>query len=62
MEILSKLDLGASILYIIVLIGFIGCFFVFIRFAIILINYIRDKTSEGNGSNVPQEKKERKGF
>ena len=61
---LSEMDLGSSILSIIILAGFIATAFVFVRLTIIGINYIKINYSKEEG--VDKEKKiiksESKGF
>ena len=61
---LSEIDLGSSILSIIILAGFIATAFVFIKLTIIGINYIKinysKKEEVGKDKEIP--KNESKGF
>ena len=61
---LSEIDLGSSILSIIILAGFIATSFVFIRLTIIGINYIKINYSKEEGEDKAKEitKNESKGF
>ena len=61
---LSEIDLGSSILSIIILAGFIATAFVFVRLTIIGINYVKvnylKEVGEDNGKK--ETKSETKGF
>ena len=61
---LSEIDLGAALLSIFILIGFIATAFVFIRLTIIGINYIKTNYSkeEGVERGKKETKSESKGF
>ena len=61
---LSEIDLGSSILSIIILAGFIATAFVFVRLTIIGINYIKINYSKEAGEDNEKEitKNESKGF
>ena len=61
---LSEIDLGSSILSIIILAGFIATAIVFIRLTIIGINYIKINYSKEEGVDKEQKiiKSESKGF
>ena len=58
---LSEIDLGSSILSIIILAGFIATAFVFIKLTIIGINYIKINYSKEKGEDK-EIKNEGKGF
>ena len=61
---LSEIDLGSSILSIIILAGFIATAFVFVKLTIIGINYIKINYSKEEGEDKEKTitKSERKGF
>ena len=61
---LSEIDLGSSILSIIILAGFIATAFVFIKLTIIGINYIKINYSQKEevAKDKEIEKNKRKGF
>ena len=64
MSTLSEIDLGSSILSIIILAGFIATSFVFLRLTIIGINYVKINYSKKEGKDNEKEitKNETKGF
>ena len=64
MSTLSEIDLGSSILSIIILAGFIATSFVFVRLTIIGINYVKINYSkvEGEDNEKKITKNESKGF
>ena len=61
---ISEIDLGSSLLSIMILAGFIATAFVFIRLTIIGMNYIKDNYSqeEDGGKEKKYNKSETKGF
>ncbi len=59
---LAEIDLGSSILSIIILAGFIATAFVFIKLTIIGINYIKINYSKEKGEDKEITKNESKGF
>ena len=61
---LAEIDLGSSVLSIIILAGFIATAFAFVKLTIIGINYIKVNYSkeDGEGKEKTITKSERKGF
>ena len=61
---LSEIDLGSSLLSIIILTGFIATAFVFVRLTIIGINYVKVNylKEEGDDKKKKETKSENKGF
>tara|TARA_Y100001968_G_C19023554_1_gene556307 strand:+ start:322 stop:510 length:189 start_codon:yes stop_codon:yes gene_type:complete len=59
---ISQIDLGSAILFLAVIAGFLATGLVFVRFAIIGINYISSKIQESKNEKVNYQEKETKGF
>ena len=59
---LSQLDLGSLILSVVLLLGFIGTFFVLVRLVIIAINVYNEKKSNKTKISTDTDNNLKKGF